>query len=192
MGVLGRLGHGVFKLLTYAIIIVSIAFALHIGVESYQHYTPLCFSDSYSNGQVMTGRPAGAGACKSTWSCPHLLLCHGGRISGVAGLEEALSKVFGNSGSSSPMPPTVVSDETRSAGMEEPAQSEEGAKGEVWEEEGEDEWSEEGEEEEDWAEEWKADEHDAEHEEPEHANENDHEMEYGTGHENEEEHMPPQ
>ena len=189
MGVLGRLGHGVFKLLTYAIIIVSMAFALHVGVETYQHYTPVCFSDSFSN--IMTGRPVGAGACKTTWSCPPLLLCHAGRVSGVAGLEEALAKVFGNSGSSSPVPPPPME---RSVEMEEPVQSEEAADEEAWEEEGEDEWFEEGEdewheeaEEEDWAEMADADEHAAEHEDHEHANENEHEVEFGTEQAHEEE-----
>ena len=195
MGVLGRLGHGLFKVLTYGIIILTTAFALHIGVETYQHYTPLCFSDSYSN-QVMTGRPAEA--CKTTWSCPPLLLCHAGSISGVAGLEEAFAKVFGSS-NSSPVPPTEVSEVRGEVRVEEPVESEEGAVEGIWEEEGEKDWHAEeveggGEFSEVGEGEWQADEEDkegwAEKWQAEQAVEHEHQQEMELEMEQEEQHTP--
>ncbi|GAB5031918.1 Hypothetical protein NocV09_00701810 [Nannochloropsis oceanica] len=137
IGTLGHLGHGLFKLLTYAIIILSSVFALHVGVETYKLYTPLCFSDSFSNGQVMTGRPPNAGACKTTWCCPPLLHCHAGRIAGVVALEK-VANAFGytsiTSTTSSPVPMEVAGGR-REYSMKEPEKPEE-----AWEDEGGGRW----------------------------------------------------
>lgn len=84
MGVLLRLGYAMFRLVGYAVVILTVAFTLHLSFEAYHVMTPLCFYDSYSDGKVLSGQSGKT--CKTVVPCPPLCLCHGGQIRGLAGM----------------------------------------------------------------------------------------------------------
>lgn len=84
MGVLLRLGYAMFRLVGYAVVILTVAFTLHLSFEAYHVITPLCFYDSYGDGKVLSGQSGKT--CKTVVPCPPLLLCHGGQIRGLAGM----------------------------------------------------------------------------------------------------------